>query len=130
MIQLCYRITESFELERTLKVNQPNFSQWGYIAINYSNPNCRKRIPLMCRWSSTAFCVKSSFLSKEKRFTTLPITTILKTSATLYYFTCFNTPSSGMELCGGFSFRTNLLRHISHFVFFSVLSPFPLHTTA
>lgn len=130
MIQLCYRVTESFELEGTLKVTQPNSSQWGYIAINYNNPNCRKKCHTCADGVQSAFSEKSSFLSKEKCFTTLPITSILKTSATLYYLTCFNTPSSGMELCcGGFSFRTNLLRHTSHFVFFSVLSPFPPHTT-
>lgn len=85
-----------------------------YIGNNYSNLGSGKLIPHFLRWSSSSLCEKSSFLSKVKCLTTLLITSILKTSAALYYLACFNTPSSGMKRCSGsFSFRTNLLTQIS-----------------
>lgn len=85
-----------------------------YIDINYSILCSRKLIPHLLQQSSSSSCGKSSFFSKVKCLTTLLITSILKTSAALYYLACFNTPSSGMKRhSGSFSFRTNLLTQIS-----------------
>lgn len=96
-----------------------------YIVINYRNTTSRKWIPRLLRWSSSTFGEKSSVLSKDKCLKTLLITSILKTSATLYCLAYFNTPSSGMKLCnGGFSFR-----QFSQFVFFSVLCPSTFYPT-